>query len=111
MAVIAGERVSRSARAAWAGEIAWLNSVPQWRLTMTAWAPLLRALRASLTIRPADAQLKLQAWGTCWPLETAVNESRATLTPLTVEIVALVASFCDRAVPACFRPARSRARS
>ena len=64
IAVIAGLRVSRSASAAWAGETAWLYSVPQWRLTMTARAPRARARRAARRMRPGVAQLKLQLWGT-----------------------------------------------
>ena len=46
IAVIAGERVSLPASAACAGEMAWLNSVPQWRLTITARAPRAPGLRA-----------------------------------------------------------------
>src|SRR3954454_10804309 len=89
----------------------WLNSVPQCRFTITAPPRLLRARLAAFRILRAPAQLKLQAWGTLWPLETAVKERKATRIPLALNTVVLVASVGERAVPACLMPARSSARS
>ena len=40
-----------------------------------------------------------------------MKERKATLTPLASSIVVLFASLGERAVPACFTPARSRALS